>query len=70
MLSVILLTVAFLYCYSECRYAECHSDFYIVMLSALVVSVIMLTVTFLYCYSECRYAECHSADCCIFTLLF
>ncbi len=47
-LSVIVLNVAFIYCfaechYAECRYAECH---------------------YAECrYAECRYAECRYAEC-------
>ncbi len=48
-LSVIMLNVAFSYCYAECRYDECHYD----------------ERCYDECrYDECRYAECRYSECC------
>jgi len=46
MLSVIVLSSAFIYCYAECHYAECH----------------YAECHYADChYAECHYAECHGA---------
>jgi hypothetical protein len=50
--SVIMLSVAYSYCY-----ADCH-NLNVVMLNIIMLNVVMLCV-FMRLYAECRYAACH-----------
>jgi hypothetical protein len=57
----------FIYCYAECRYAECCFLFFIMLCVAFYLLLCRMTLClvslFIYCYAECRYAECHNAKC-------
>ncbi len=66
MLSIIMLGIAFLDCYSECHYTEYRyaerGVFQIVMPSVIILDIIMLSIAFLDCY-KCHYTEYHFAKC-------
>ncbi len=49
----------FIYCYAECRNAECHYA------ECRISSIVMLKAEYrnAECYAEYRYGECHYADC-------
>ncbi len=50
----------FIYCYADCRYAECHLVRCYVFIYCYAECVVMLSVIV-----QCHYAECLYAGCCI-----
>jgi hypothetical protein len=54
-LSIMVLDIE--YCYNECRYADCH-DLFMIVLNVIMLSVVMLGVVMLYVVAPYFWQPC------------